>query len=115
MGSNVAHPGIFVNQLEKDLEKSVINLFEVLGVFIYKPSKARDRRHKTRHSDNGAPDLLIFHKGRTVALELKTESGAQSVDQKAFQGRLETQKIAYYIVRSIDQAMAIWNQIKSLD
>jgi len=54
----------------------------------------------------GAPDMFLFmaRKGKYgLAIEFKTDVGAQRKEQIAFQARLEHNGYAYYVCRSFEQ------------
>jgi len=58
----------------------------------------------------GAPDLFLFkpngeHCG--LAIEMKTRTGRQSTEQKAFQARLEESGYQYSVCRTVDEFITI--------
>lgn len=55
-------------------------------------------------TNKGFPDLLLFHDGRCVAVELKADSGYEvQPDQIVWRNRLTRQGICHRIVRSLDE------------
>ena len=53
----------------------------------------------------GEADLTLFQRGgKTVFIEVKTPTGRQSKQQRAFQKRVEELGFEYKIVRSLDDA-----------
>ncbi len=54
----------------------------------------------------GGADLIGLWHGRFVAIEIKTETGRQSPDQKLFQRLIEAKGGEYVILRSVDEARA---------
>lgn len=53
----------------------------------------------------GEADLTLFQRGgKTVFIEVKTPTGRQSKQQRAFQKRVEELGFKYKIVRSLDDA-----------
>ena len=64
-------------------------------------------------SKSGSPDLLIFMRDtkkdclKTIALEVKTETGKQSPGQIGWQERFEKLGGKYHIVRNIDDVIKI--------
>lgn len=48
----------------------------------------------------GFPDIIIFIKGKTIAIELKSSTGKQRVDQEFVQTQLEEQGVDYYLIRT---------------
>jgi predicted RecB family endonuclease len=60
----------------------------------------------------GIPDLVVLGRdGQTWLVEVKTDDGALSTDQRAMRDRLTTMRVPYVVARSIDEvrrAFAIW-------
>lgn len=59
---------------------------------------------------SGASDLIVIHFGAVMFVELKTDTGIQSDEQKAFQLRVNQCGYPYYLCRSLEQ----FKQILSL-
>ncbi|MEI4262810.1 VRR-NUC domain-containing protein [Roseovarius sp. D0-M9] len=53
----------------------------------------------------GFSDLLLISEGRVLFLEVKSQTGRQSDDQRAFQAAVEAQGFVYELVRSLDDAL----------
>jgi hypothetical protein len=53
----------------------------------------------------GAPDLLLWHQGRSFALELKSESGKLSKDQAAMLERLAKAGVVTEVAYGLDEAI----------
>jgi hypothetical protein len=51
----------------------------------------------------GMPDCLIFHQGRAVGIELKTDKGKLTIQQETMHERLTKAGIPVYVCRSMDQ------------
>ena len=63
---------------ERDFQRQVIELAETMGwELIY-------HTHDSRRSREGFPDLIMVRDGRLLALELKTETGRATPEQKAW-------------------------------
>lgn len=58
----------------------------------------------------GASDLIVIHFGAVVFVELKTATGVQSAEQKAFEVRVNQCGYPYYLCRSLEE----FKQILSL-
>lgn len=54
----------------------------------------------------GSADVIVCAWGRFLALEFKAEKGRQSEEQKSYEGAVEMAGGRYYIVRSIEDAIA---------
>jgi hypothetical protein len=51
----------------------------------------------------GSPDIVAVINGVYHAIEVKTVTGRQSDNQKAFQARLEAAGGVYWLIRSVDE------------
>ncbi len=64
--------------------------------------------HGAGWSNKGFPDLLVFHDGKVVAVELKSDSGYKvQPDQVVWRNRLVRQGIPHHIVRSVEEFDAV--------
>lgn len=54
----------------------------------------------------GGADLIGLHNGRFLAVEIKTQTGRQSDEQRRFQQLVESKGGIYKILRSVDEARA---------
>ena len=54
----------------------------------------------------GSADVIVCHEGRFVALEFKSVNGAQSNDQRTWEGWVRRAGGSYCVVRSVDEAIA---------
>lgn len=67
-------------------------------------NKIEGNKFKAMGVVQGVSDLILVCPGETVYIELKTDTGSQSPDQKEFQKVIEEygcQK--YYLIRSLEQ------------
>ncbi len=51
----------------------------------------------------GASDLIVILPNKILFVEIKTEKGVQSENQKDFQNRIEILGYNYHIIRSLEQ------------
>ncbi|MBR1827993.1 MAG: VRR-NUC domain-containing protein [Atopobiaceae bacterium] len=59
--------------------------------------------HGSGWSNKGFPDLLVFHAGRVVAVELKGDSGYKvQPDQIVWRNRFLRQGIPHHVIDSIE-------------
>ncbi len=100
--------------LEKEIEKLAILEIEAAGMGVFKTPKFSDRKHSQRKEDLGAPDLWIFHGGRTFALEMKAHGGQQSDVQKTFEAKMKRHGILYFIAYSLDDVDNVIRAIRAL-
>jgi hypothetical protein len=62
----------------------------------------------------GASDLIVILPNKVLFVEIKTEKGVQSGNQKDFQNRIEVLGFEYYVIRSLEQFKnLIWQQINN--
>ena len=59
----------------------------------------------------GVSDLILLYQGKVYFLEIKTEKGKQSPEQKQFQKDVEKQGFIYLILRSLDDAERLVDNI----
>jgi len=69
---------------------------------------AEMRGHKVRFGvgSPGGADLIGCFRGRFLAVEIKTPTGRQSPEQRAFQQLIESKGGIYVILRSVEDARA---------
>ena len=81
----------------------------------------KNKRRYIRFGDKGSPDFLVWKPSiiiayptvvgvnilRAIALEAKSDIGAQSADQKKWQADFEKLGGEYYVVRSLDDLIKI--------
>ena len=53
----------------------------------------------------GEGDISVIYQGRAIELEVKTENGRQSEQQKLYQAAFESAGGKYVIVRSVEDAI----------
>ena len=61
----------------------------------------------------GAPDRIIFFKGKTICCEIKKPSGVQSEYQKQFQVDVERSGGIYIIAKSLDDVISALSRVES--
>lgn len=59
----------------------------------------------------GVSDLVFVFNSVAYHIEVKTDKGTQSKEQKEFQQKIENEGMKYVIVRSLDQFMNLINNI----
>lgn len=58
---------------------------------------------------SGVSDLIIVHPDKTFFIELKTEKGIQSENQKEFEARVKNLNHEYYLIRSLEEFKQLIN------
>lgn len=102
---------------EKQIENTILEFLKYKpGIFAFKVNttgvfdKSRGRyRTLSKHVVAGTPDIIacvsVKGVGAFVGMEVKSDKGKQSKEQKSFQQKLQTRANGYYfIVRSIKDA-----------
>lgn len=56
---------------------------------------------------SGAPDWVILGQGKGLAIELKTQAGRQSLNQKAFEEWCKLAGVQYHVCFSLEEAQSI--------
>lgn len=89
------------------------------GLLFHVQQKARNaiegNRFKAMGVVAGVSDLIYLRPGgKPVLIELKIESGSQSQIQKEWQAKVEAAGYQYIIVRSLEEAIPIWQYQKML-
>lgn len=62
----------------------------------------------------GGADYVGVYRGRALYVEIKTPTGRQSPAQRQYQQKVERHGAIYRVVRSIDDAQALLNELRSL-
>ena len=60
-----------------------------------------------KYTPRGLPDIMLIKNGCFVGLEVKTDKGRLSPEQKDFARRVQEEGGEYYTVRSIDDVKAL--------
>ena len=102
---------------EKQIEASILGWLKakkICAVKIFNGGSYNQKRGKFIFSSSRTPgvsDIIVAYKGIAIAIEVKSEAGRQSPDQKAFEA-LWTNAGGYYTVaRSIEDVENFLNQI----
>lgn len=83
------------------------------GVYLH---KAKCYAKTPKGFKKGIPDIFVLHWRQTIAIEVKSATGKQSVDQQIFQKEWEKSDFrCYYLVRSLDDVMALGLQPKEVE
>ena len=83
---------------ESTLTRNIKSALEDEGAVVYK-------YYGNPYTGSGIPDLLICHRGRFIALEVKTERGKVSEQQEWQLKRIDKAGGIARVVRSVDEAL----------
>lgn len=80
---------------------------ELIGLLIHVPNGGKRNAREASKLKRmgvfpGVADFLFFYKSKTHFIELKTQTGTQSKNQKFFETKIVSQGFSYYIVRSYE-------------
>lgn len=95
---------------EAQLVKSILNAVNYYGFFWRNNTGA----HKINNDNGsrfvrfglpGSADIIGVHKGRFIAIEVKSERGRQSENQREFEKYITDNGGVYILAKSIDDAL----------
>jgi hypothetical protein len=66
-----------------------------------------DSRRRIMLCRPGTADMFLILKGSLIFLELKTETGKQSPEQKEFEAQVTWHGAEYYVIRSLDELIKL--------
>lgn len=77
------------------------------GLLCYNLNNSRNEidgaKNKSLGLQAGRSDLTLYFRGRAYMIELKTDAGRQSKQQKEWQRVIESHGFDYVIIRSLDE------------
>lgn len=86
---------------ETDIKRTIKGFLDATGVFNFPITQGIA-------SYKGAPDRIAHYNGEVIYLEIKTPKGKLSEWQVAFQEQCASDGIKYYVVRSLEDLQAIF-------
>lgn len=100
-------------KLEKVIEKEILDFLTSIGWFVWKnksmgtfdPVRNIYRKSRNKHSINGTSDILGLVGGRFLAIEVKSESGKATDDQRVFIARVNQEGGIAFVTRSLENAL----------
>ena len=84
--------------MESELQKQCNAYLRKRGILFYHQEKGRGGQRQSKMHSGGLPDLLIWHKNKHIAIELKTKTGKQKLNQIDFQIKYEKEGFQYFLV-----------------
>lgn len=95
---------------EKEIENQIIHFLRTIGIYCWKnqstgiyDAKAQAFRRRNPLQINGVSDVLGIIQGRFLAIEVKSESGRPTEDQKLFIKKVNEEGGIAFISRSVEQ------------
>ena len=93
---------------ESDTQKAILDYLALRHIFHYRNNSGAfvdSQKYFYRFGAVGSPDIVCVINGQYVGLEVKNSTGKQSPHQLQFHQSLEQAGGAYYVVRSLDDAI----------
>lgn len=98
--------------LEKVIEYEILNCLKGCGIFCWKVDRTGvyDAKRKVFRSNNnphkikGVSDILAVIEGRTIAIEVKSQKGSLSDEQRVFLAQVNANGGVAFVARSAIQA-----------
>ena len=100
-----------MRHLEDNLQRAIVRYLRLKGILVFHIPNGGSRNAREAHNLKlsgvlaGVSDLVILMQNRAVFVELKTDKGRQSDNQKKFQQDVEALGFEYLIWRSIDDCI----------
>ncbi len=106
---------------ESEIQSSIIDYLQVLenqgklflhrvnNMGVYDP-KRKAYRVFPKGAKKGFPDIIVIKNGFLIGLEVKTGEGKQSNNQKEVEKKLKKHGAAYYVVRSLEEVVGIFDK-----
>lgn len=96
---------------EADIENQILTVLSLKGIFVWKNQTAGYfdkkrrifRKPKSRFQIKGTSDVLGVYKGRLIAIEVKTDKGRLSPEQKTFLDRINNEGGIAAVCRSVEE------------
>jgi len=110
---------------ESEIQSQIIDYLQVLenkgkifmqrvnNTAIYDPVGKRWRA-LAKGTKKGFPDILVLKDGKCIGLEIKTNIGKQSKEQKEIEKEFKKHKAAYYVVRSLKEVIEIFDRYEAI-
>jgi len=102
-----------IERREKDIQLSILYYLRNIGAYGGKTKTMGVRRGKVFWFDpytfRGFPDITGFHKNKIFFIEVKSENGTQSPQQKVFQEYCQQAGLTYILARCLDDVADILN------
>jgi hypothetical protein len=99
---------------ESDLQKLVLDWLVLHRIFHRRKNTGAmasedvpGKKRFVRFGQAGDPDIEICYKGRFIAVELKSETGTQTQNQKNYQSDFEAAGGRYILARSLEDVTEV--------
>lgn len=94
---------------EKQIQNEILHFLRILGVYcwqndsvgIYDPVKKIYRKNRSAYHLNGVSDILGIIGGRFLAIEVKSETGRLTPEQRVFIAHINEEGGVAFVARSL--------------
>ena len=98
---------------ESEIQSAIIDYLKILDqqgtLFFHRSNNntvydpiGKRFRSLAKGQKKGFPDILVLFHGKCIGIEVKTDTGRQSKEQKEIEKSFLKQGFEYYVVRSLD-------------
>ena len=104
-----------VKMYEKDIQRQILEFLRIIGAVAGKTKTTgtfdpkRQCFRKDPYIFSGFPDLAFFYKNVFGFIEVKSEKGKQSDEQKRFEQLCKDSGIIYILARSVEDVKRAFN------
>jgi len=103
---------------EQQIETAIINYLRVRGIFAFKVfnggsfNEKRGRYLFGRNRTKGVSDIIACHRGRFIAIEVKSASGRMSDDQIRWQVEAQQAGALTLVARSVQDVHRFFDEVE---
>ena len=90
--------------LESEIKKQIRDYLELTGWFVV-------NIFQTLGCHRGIADLYVIKNGINVWVEVKTEKGNQTAEQKVFESNIKASGGRYFVIRSLDEIIKLTKEV----
>lgn len=102
------------HQSESDIQRAICDYLALRHHFFWRNNntpvfdqKFGGFRALPKYTPKGLPDIEVIKDSCWVGLEVKSDKGKQTPEQKEFERRCKEAGVEYYVVRSVDEVQKL--------
>jgi len=96
--------------LEKEIEKQILDYLTLKGFYAWKnptiglfdTKRGKFRKPNNKYLISGVSDIIAIKQGKVYFIEVKTDKGRQTPNQKLFESNIDVNGGVYILARSIE-------------
>lgn len=85
------------------------------GLLCYNLNNSKNRidgaRNRAMGLQPGRSDMVLYHQGRSIMIEIKTVNGNQTTKQKQWQQLIEDHDFEYVVIRSLESFQQLIHKV----